>query len=548
MRRFTRLVRELDETTRTNEKVAALERFFREAPRTDAAWALHFLSGGRQRRALTAPRLRALVAARCGLPQWLVDECHEAVGDLAECLALLLPPPTAPREWALADLVETRLLPIADLPERDRERMLDEVWASLSAEERFVWHKLITGAFRIGAGRTLAARALARVAGVPQAVMAHRLMGAWAPSAEAMERLLAGESASDDPARPYPFHLAHQIEGQPEGLGPIAEWQLEWKWDGIRAQLLKRGGAVALWTRGEEPAGARFPELEALGARLPDGTVLDGEVLPWRGGGPLPFHQLQRRIGLKSASRRIQLEVPALFHAYDLLEENGVDLRERPLAERRARLEALVDSVKQPSRLLASPLVEAGSWEEAALLREESRARRVEGLMLKRRDSPYRAGRSKGEWWKWKVDPLAIDAVLVYAQQGHGRRASLYTDCTFALWDRGELVTVAKAYSGLTDREIDEVDAWIKRHGRERRGPVRAVDPELVFELGFEGVQRSGRHRSGVAVRFPRILRWRRDKRPEDADTLDSLLALADLGDAPEEDGDAIGGVQQELF
>jgi DNA ligase-1 len=367
--------------------------------------------------------------------------------------------------------------------------------------------------------------ALAELGDVAPATVAHRLMGAWQPSAAQFRGLVAAESDQPAVSRPYPFLLAHPLDGAPAELGPRDAWQAEWKWDGIRAQVVRRGGQLFVWSRGEELISERFPELAPVAGRLAEGTVLDGELLPWRGDQILPFAELQRRIGRKNLTRTILAEVPATFLAFDLLEHDGRDIRERPLAERRQLLERVVSPLAGDA-LRLSPVVAAADWHELAALRQDSRARNVEGLMLKRKAAPYGVGRVRGDWWKWKLDPLAVDAVLVYAQSGSGRRASLFTDYTFAVWEDGALVPFCKAYSGLTDAELAEVDRFVRGHTLERFGPVRAVTPELVFEIGFEGIARSRRHKSGVAVRFPRILRWRRDKSAADADRIDALRAL----------------------
>jgi DNA ligase-1 len=352
-------------------------------------------------------------------------------------------------------------------------------------------------------------------------------MGEWQPTAAFARELLAPDTKDADVSRPYPFFLAYPLEGAVSDLGGTGDWQAEWKWDGIRAQLIRRKFQTFLWSRGEELITDRFPELQAAGAVLPDGTVIDGEVMPWRhdasGGRPLPFAQMQRRIGRKLLSNKILAEVPAVLVAYDLLESEGADVRERPLEWRRARL---AEVVAGNTALVLSPVVEAASWEELTAKRQESRERGVEGLMLKRRSSPYRVGRRRGDWWKWKIDPYSVDAVLIYAQPGNGRRASLFTDYTFGVWDNGELVPFAKAYSGLTDEEIRKVDTFVRRNTTKTFGPVHVVKPELVFELAFEGIQRSPRHRAGIAVRFPRMARWRTDKKAEEADSLDTIRAL----------------------
>jgi DNA ligase-1 len=397
---------------------------------------------------------------------------------------------------------------------------------SLDRLQRFILLKLITGEFRVGVSQTLVVRALARASHLPATTIAARLMGDWTPTGEWLASVLSHEHSDEDRSRPYPFYLASPLEKSPAELGEMADWMIEWKWDGIRAQLVRRGGQVHLWSRGEELITHRFPEIAAAATHLPDGTVLDGEVLAYRDGAPLLFSALQQRIGRQKQVAQMVRAVPVVFMTYDVLEDRGTDIRPLPLEERRQRLRALLDRDSAAGVIRMSPLIEAASWDALAELRTESRSRGVEGMMLKRRSSPYGVGRKKGDWWKWKIDPYTIDAVLIYAQPGSGRRASLLTDYTFAVWDGGELVPIAKAYSGLSNEEIDEMDRWIRRHTRERFGPVRHVEPTHVFELGFEGIARSSRHRSGIAVRFPRMLRWRRDKKPEEADTLDNVRQL----------------------
>jgi DNA ligase 1 len=528
VRRFAALHAELDETTRTREKVEALARYLAAAPPADAAWAVHFLSGNRPRRLVGARKLAGWAVEAAGVPAWLFDECYEAVGDLAETISLLLPPPSESADLPLAGWVEGALLPLRGLPEAEQREAVLRAWSRLGGAERHVWNKLITGAFRVGVSASLVVRALARVSGLDEPTLAHRLMGGWEPSAEAYLRLVAPDTRDADPGRPYPFFLAHPLEGGPEGLGEPEAWQVEWKWDGIRAQLVRRRGRAWLWSRGEELITEAFPEVVEAAALLPDGTVLDGELLPWREGAPLAFSALQRRLGRRAVGKRLLAEVPVALLAYDLLEVGGEDVRERDLTWRRSALEDLLSATPAGRRLQLSPLVPGEGWDAVREAHRSARGRGTEGLMLKRRDGPYGAGRRKGGWWKWKVAPYTADAVLLYAQRGHGRRASLYTDYTFGVWSGGELVPFAKAYSGLTDEEILRVDAFVRRSSTERFGPVRAVRPELVFEIAFEGIQRSPRHRSGVAVRFPRIARWRHDKGPEDADSLETLAALID--------------------
>jgi DNA ligase 1 len=525
MKAFADLYAALDETNKTGEKVAALVRYFSTARAEDAAWAIYFLVGRRPRQVVPSARLTAWAAEAAGIPDWLLAECYHAVGDGAETIALVLPEPERSSNRPLSYWVEERLLPLRNAPEADQKAALFQAWAELDRRQRFVWNKLITGAFRVGVSHQLVTRALAQASGLDAAVVAHRLMGDWEATPAFYERLRALEPGDADASRPYPFFLAYPLDEAPESLGELRDWQAEWKWDGIRSQLIRRAGQVFLWSRGEELVTERYPEIVEPGARLPEGTVLDGEILPWKAGAVGPFGDLQRRIGRKTLSKTLLEDVPVVLMAYDLLEQQGADVRALPLQERRARLEETASNVQSP-RLLVSPVITADGWEELVRMREESRDRNVEGIMLKRRSSPYRVGRQRGDWWKWKVNPFTIDAVLIYAQRGSGKRASLYTDYTFGLWDEGRLVPVAKAYSGLTDEEIRQVDAFVRRHTVEKFGPVRTVKPDLVFALAFEGIRESSRHKSGVAVRFPRISRWRTDKKAEEADTLTALRRL----------------------
>ena len=526
MKRFAMLFSEIDETTRTNEKVDAMARYFSEAKPEDAAWAVYFLSGGRPKRLVPVRRLAAWAMEESGVPDWLFEESYHAVGDLAETIALLLPDSIESGDAPLHVWVEERLLPIGKADEESQRRLVLDTWRSLRGVERFVWNKLITGSFRIGVSQSLLLRSLARASGVPEAVVSHRFAGDWQPSADAYSRLVAEGNEAPAASSPYPFFLAYPLEGEVADLGPVREWQVEWKWDGIRSQLIRREGQSYLWSRGDDLLTDRFPDIVSAADWLPDGTVIDGEILPWKEGRPLSFAQLQRRIGRKNLTPKILSEIPAVILAYDLLEYGGDDLREHPLSARRARLADLIGRANAESRILISPVVDARDWSDIREARERARAMGSEGLMLKKLDAPYGVGRRKGGWWKWKLEPYSVDAVMVYAQPGHGRRALLHTDYTFAVRDGDALIPFAKAYSGLTDAEIRELDAWIRRNTVEKFGPVRSVKPEQVFELGFEGIQASPRHKSGIAVRFPRILRWRKGKRPEEADTLDSLRAL----------------------
>ncbi len=560
MKDFAALYRALDASTSNLAKQAALQAYLRAAAPADAAWAVYFLAGGKPRQLVPTKLLRQFAREAAGLPEWLFDESYEAVGDLAETIALLLPPPTDRHELGLAEWVEHQLLPLRGQAPDVLEPVLRAQWARLAPEERLVYFKLITGAFRVGVSKLQVTQALAAVGGLDPKRVAQRLMGythiGARPVAAEYERLVApqpeegsgdgagGEGSAETSGHPYPFFLAHPfslpVEQFDATLGPPSGWIVEWKWDGIRAQLVRRAGATWVWSRGEELVSDRFPELQRLGEdALPDGTVLDGEIVVWRhaegdtAAHVRPFADLQKRIGRKTLGPKLLRELPVVLLAYDLLEEGGQDLRALPQHERRARLDALLARTAHPS-LVASPVLHGSSWQDLATQRAQARSLGVEGMMLKARGAQYGVGRTKdvGTWWKWKIDPLSIDAVLIYAQRGHGRRASLYSDYTFAVWDgppgaEGRtLVPFAKAYSGLTDAEMARVDAIIRRTTVETFGPVRSVKPTLVFELGFEGIARSARHKSGIAVRFPRMLRWREDKPVEEADSLDTLAAL----------------------
>ncbi len=527
MRDFANLYAALDETNKTNEKIQALVDYFRSAPPDDAAWVIYFLSGRKPRQIIGSRQLATWAAEEAGVPEWLYSESYDAIGDSAETITLLLRNNESTNDLPLSAWVEQRLLPLRAEPEAVQKEAVLRAWRELNVRERFVWNKLITGAFRVGVSQRLVTRAVSIVSEVDDATIAHRLMGNWEPNADFYTNVVAQETTDADISRPYPFFLAYPIEENPEALlGDFHKWQAEWKWDGIRGQVIRREGQVFVWSRGEELVTDRYPEIAEMAALLPDGVALDGELLPWQEGQVMPFAQLQRRIGRKSLMKKMLAEVPVVFLTYDLLEFEGQDVRERPLTWRREQLEQIVAGIQHPS-LQLSPVVEAQSWDELAEQRQQSRVQNVEGIMLKRYDSPYRVGRQRGDWWKWKIEPYTVDAVLIYAQRGSGKRASLYTDYTFAVWDEeGTLIPFAKAYSGLTDEEIRKVDAFIRRNTSEKFGPVRTVKPELVFELAFEGIQRSARHKSGIAVRFPRILRWRHDKKIEEADTLETIRAM----------------------
>ena len=529
MRRFATLYAELDRTASTLAKREAIAAYLRDAAAADAAWAVYVLGGGKLRRLATSTELRRALAASTGYANWLIDECYEKVGDLAETIALMLPA----GDGTLGDVtlqawMAQQLPALSRLDSGERIASLQAWWEALPTAQIFLLNKLMTGSLRVGVSQRLVVQAIAQWSGQPTDLIAHRMSGNWQPDAAALQALAQPAGADEHLAdRPYPFFLASPLEHAVETLGDPAGWLAEWKWDGIRAQLMYRGDSVGLWSRGEERLDGRFPEIERAALSLRREAVLDGEVLAWDGEAAMPrvFTALQKRIGKLKPGAKLLADTPVRFMAYDLLEHEGVDLRERPLQERRALLASLLEDTD--AVLMLSPAIPAGSWPTLAQQRGQSRERQTEGLMLKRLDSPYRVGRKRGDWWKWKIDPHTLDAVLLYAQPGHGRRSGLFTDYTFGVWDGDVLMPVAKAYSGLDDQEIGKLDRWIRANTTERFGPVRAVEHAQVFELAFEAVQLSARHKSGVAVRFPRILRWRTDKGIRDADKLDDLRRLA---------------------
>ncbi|WP_324720392.1 ATP-dependent DNA ligase [Salinimicrobium sp. HB62] len=526
MEEFAALIQELDSTNKTNVKVAALTRYFQRVSNKDKVWAIAILSHRRPPRPVNTTLLRQFAAELANIPLWLFEESYHIVGDLAETIALIIPPAENSSEKSLTQYLE-EIIDLKAATEAEKKEYLHENWAALNYYERFVFTKLITGSFRIGVSQKLMTRALSKATDIDEDVLAYKLMGDWNPQKISFQKLILEENEEDFLSKPYPFYLAYAIEGEPADLGDPADWSAEHKWDGIRSQVVVRNGELFVWSRGEELVTDKYPEFSAFLELLPGGTVLDGEILPFPEGDIGTFNDLQTRIGRKTVSKALLKKTPVILKAYDILEWEGKDIRSLPFLERREILEKLHSTVStEGSPFHISRTISFDDWSEATAERERAREVKSEGLMLKRWDSPYLVGRKKGDWWKWKVEPLTVDAVLTYAMRGHGRRSNLFTDYTFALWQDDELVTFAKAYSGLTDAEFRQVDAWIKRNTLERFGPVRSVKPELVFEIAFEGIAESTRHKSGVATRFPRILRWRQDKKIEEANTIEELKQL----------------------
>lgn len=556
MKDFCDLYWKLDSTTKTLEKVRALRDYFEIAAPQDAIWAIYFLVGQRLKRLTPTKLLRQWAVEESGISAWLFEECYDRVGDLAETISLVLPPAQATVDVPLKTLIEQRLIPLRDAEDNVKHCAVLELWRQFDSKSIFVLGKLMTGGFRVGVSKKLVIRALAEHSEVDAATIAHRLMGDWSPTADFYAQLLDPNESATAISKPYPFFLANPLkdEGPDLLLGAPDLWIAEWKWDGIRAQVIRRAGETFIWSRGEDLVTDQFPEVADAAAQLPDGTVLDGEILGWsdQEDRPLEFNQLQRRLGRKRVGKKLLSEVPVVLLAFDVMEHQGTDIRTSPLMKRQQILESLLTNVSvnrseddglfapdngllsEQAAIRIPPQIQrpqpSQTWQDLEAQRSAAKTLRAEGLMLKKKDSAYQVGRPVGDWWKWKVEPYTIDAVLIYAQRGHGRRASLYSDYTFAVWKDGKLVPFAKAYSGLTDAEIRKVDAFVRKNTNEKFGPVRSVTPELVFELAFENIQKSTRHKSGIAVRFPRISRWRHDKRPADADRLSTILAMLDEG------------------
>jgi DNA ligase-1 len=528
MKAFADLYTAIDESTKTNVKVDALVNYFSKADEKDAIWCVALLIGKKPKRTIKTSELKNWCMELSGIKEWLFEESYQVVGDLAETITLVLPPASERKDFTLRQTMQT-LIGLEAVADEEKRMFIQNSWQQLSTTERFVFNKLITGSFRVGVSQQLVIKALAKQYHLDENIVSHRLTGKWDPVSVSLKELLFSDNKNDDHSKPYPFYLAYQLEHLPEELGDPDEWQIERKYDGIRGQIIIRDRQLFVWSRGEELITEKFPEFTSLVSLLPDGTVIDGEILPMKGNKPLPFHIMQTRISRKNVTKKNLEEAPLKMMCYDLLEWKGDDLRKRIMKERRALLEQLIREsflISNDLPLMVSPVLECKSWDEIKEERSRSREYLCEGLMLKRKDSIYEVGRRKGNWWKWKVDALTVDGVLIYAQKGHGRRANLYTDYTFAIWDGEELVPFTKAYSGLTDKELLQVDNWIKKNTIDKFGPVRSVKAELVFEIAFEGIQPSPRHKSGIALRFPRIARWRIDKSPREANTKNDLLQL----------------------
>ena len=525
MKRFSQLIQSLEQSNKTNDKINALVSYFDEANDLDKPYVIAMFTGKRPKRPVSTALMKEWAIALSNVPAWLFTESYHTVGDLSETIALILPPPTRLIDKPIHQWI-TELGLLNGKTDEEKKDYITNAWDSLEVAERFIFNKLISGNFRIGISNKSLVKAIAKQSNQDSNAVMHSIMGKWQPNEITYEALVEGSHVNTDNSWPYPFCLAYAIDTEPENLGAPENWQAEWKWDGIRGQVIKRNGELFIWSRGEELVTDQFPELHFLKDELPDGVVLDGEILAVKDGNILPFNILQQRLNRKTFTKAILDAAPIGFYAYDLMEYNAIDIRNEPLSTRRKLLEEVVTKITTNNIVHISPIIEFTDWEKLAEIRATARSINSEGLMLKNVNSAFHSGRKRGDWWKWKINPYTVDAVMIYAQKGSGRRANFYTDYTFAVSDGEKLVTIAKAYSGLTDKEIKEVNSFVNKNAIEKFGPVRTVKPELVFEIAFEGIAESKRHKAGLALRFPRIARWRKDKKVEEINTLEDLRAL----------------------
>lgn len=524
MKHFAELISTLESTNKTNAKIDAMVHYLNTAPENDKLWFLALFTGKRPKRPVNTNLLKLWALEIIQLPEWLFLESYSSVGDLGETLSLILPPPENDIQKSLSQWM-TELIHLKDQTDEEKKRYVTESWNGLDYTERFIFNKLIGGSFRIGVSKKLLITALSKYSDIDSSQLMHSIMGKWNVDEMNFDDLITGTNINPDNSKPYPFCLAYPLEKETQELGKPEEWQAEYKWDGIRGQLIKRNTEIFIWSRGEELVTPQFPELVTALEHIPGNFVLDGEILAVNDDEVLNFNELQKRLNRKTITPKMLREIPVKVFVYDILEFDDEDLREKPLSERRKILENLIETYPV-EHIKISGNVPFKNWDDLIAIRENSRENNSEGLMLKQKNSHYHSGRKKGDWWKWKVDALTIDAVLIYAQKGSGRRSGYYTDYTFAVKKDDQLVTIAKAYSGLTDKEIMEVSRFVTKNSLEKFGPVRTVKPELVFEIAFEGIGFSNRHKSGVALRFPRIVRWRRDKKADEIDDIEEVKKL----------------------
>ena len=555
-RSFGNLINNLEQCNSTKKKINLISVFIKDIDPRDGSWILLLLMSTRQKRVITGRRLKDILQASFRMPSWLIDDCFAQVGDSAETISLLWPQlkseltdaniecsevynklfnepkESKPLHWWM----ETLLPAIKDATETTQNRLILKLWSDIADQDHYLTNKLITGGFRNGVSKGLVVKSIAQAYELDESTVLERLMKPIEINNIWFQELTHPVSINrtDRGAIPYPFYLASPVEIEKIKETPPADWRLEYKWDGIRGQLIKRDTGAYLWSRGEELVNHVFPEIIEMAENLPDGTVLDGEILCWQKDvrKPMAFASLQRRLGRKTVNKKLLKECPTVFLAYDILEHKSIDIRAYNLRDRLKLLESVQLNYNHPCLVIDNEK-EFAEWEELIQLRDRARLEGAEGLMIKKISSHYLSGRKRGYWWKYKHDPMTLDAVLIYAQAGTGKRANLFTDYTFALWDDSnkyskdrKLVTFAKAYSGLNNSELMELDKWIRTHTIERYGPTRVVEQKQIFEIAFEGVMESKRHKCGLAVRFPRIHRWRIDKPVMEADCIEQAQAL----------------------
>ena len=558
MKKFSALIDATEQTQRSVEKVALILEYFRTVPPEDAAWALALLTGRALPRILSLKLLQDVAVEASGLPKWLIEESLEAAGDVAEGIALLVSPRVSSRDSSrvssrdssrvssrdfsrpvpeaglpLHRLVHERVLPLKELSDAERRALIVKTWRELSAEQAFLWNKFLTGGINSLIAEKLIVRALAQLAAISEEAMTYRLSRDWAPSAESFNSILQPADRDAELAKPFGFCLAAGLTSSPSKLGSLAAWQVENRWEGLRVQLIRRGSEVLLWSHGEELVTECFPEISEFGEALSEPVVLDGLVIPWSDGQPLAIESLAKRlkrVGLarKRIDAKTRAESPVVFMAADLLEASGVDLRMQPLADRRRRLEELHARHAQMTSFLLSEILQPVNWPAVEDLKNGARERGATGVTLKRLDSTYRVESSPGQecWWELACEPFYLDAVLMYAERAQGQRGSQLSLLTLGVWNAGQLVPVAKVRPNLEQREIAELEQFVRKNTLERFGPVRTVQPELVFELAFEGLQESKRNKAGFALRAPRLNRWRRDRSASGVETVQTLQAL----------------------
>lgn len=525
MRRFTQLIQQLETSNKTNDKIAALVSYFSTADERDKPYVIAMFTGKKPKRPVATALIRLWATELSGIPDWLFAESYHSVGDLSETIALVIPPPPGTSDRKLHEWIQD-LAALNGKDDAQKKEFILHAWDTLDTQERFIFNKLISGNFRIGVSNKMLVNAISKQSDTDSNKIMHSIMGKWNPGEITYDELIAGAHVNTDNSWPYPFCLAYALEAEPASLGGTEEWQAEWKWDGIRGQIVKRNGELFIWSRGEELVTDQFPELHFLKDELPDGTVIDGEILSVKEGQVQAFSILQQRLNRKTINKAQLKDAPIGFYIYDMLEFEGNDIRTLALSERRNLLETVIAQLSSTEVAVLSPVISFTDWDALAEIRKGSRDNNSEGIMLKKLSSFYHSGRKRGDWWKWKINPYTVDTVMIYAQKGSGRRANHFTDYTFAVRDGEQLITIAKAYSGLTDKEIKEVDSFVKKNAIEKFGPVRTVKPELVFEIAFEGIAESKRHKAGLALRFPRIARWRKDKVAAEINTLDDLRQL----------------------